>query len=117
MQDEKWAELIYNLEAKFGELERKTQTTVSKDDAGHERKTSEEWLIFKTPMGKMKLSRITRPMIIDKKFHYTHSTKSKGKVEYIMSDTEKSYNVQLSKWDELKNDWQEVQITSDELKF
>ncbi|MDD5693137.1 MAG: hypothetical protein WC437_00645 [Patescibacteria group bacterium] len=117
MQDDKWGDLIDDLETKFGELNRKIQTSISEDDTGHEVKTTEEWVEFETPMGRMKLSRITRPMIIDKKFHYTHSAGGRGKVEYVMSDTEKTHKTKLYKWDDLKDDWQEVQTTNGELRF
>lgn len=117
MQDEKWENLIDNLEIKFGKLSRKSQTTVSTDDIGHEIKSEEEWVEFETPLGKMKLSRVTRPMIIDKKFHYTHTGGGKGKVEYVLSDTEKTQKVTLYKWNSLNNEWQEVKTPDGELKF
>ncbi len=117
MQEDKWIDLIDNLEIKFGQLDRKSQKTTSEDDTGHKIDTFEEWVEFDTPMGRMKLSRITRPMIIDKKFHYTHSAGGKGKVEYITSDTEKSHKTKLYKWDDFKDDWQEIETKSDELKF
>jgi hypothetical protein len=117
MQNEQWENLIDSLEIKFGKLERKRRTTVTTNDIGHEIKNEEEWLEFETPSGKMRLSRITRPMIIDKKFHYTHTAKAKGKVEYVLSETEKSYRVVLSQWNSLNNDWQEVQAPNGNLKF
>lgn len=117
MQDEQWENLIDNLEIKFGKLERKKQTTSSIDDVGNKTKNEEEWLEFETPMGEMKLSRVVRPMIIDKKFHYTHGSGGKGKVEYIVSDTEKSHKVTLYKRDDLNNDWQEVQTPGGDLRF
>ncbi len=108
MQDEQWENLLDSLEIKFGKLNRKQQTTTRTDDVGHEIKSDEEWVEFETPMGRMKLSRVTRPMILDKKFHYTHTGGSKGKVEYILSDTEKSHKVTLYQWNHIENGWQEV---------
>lgn len=117
MQDEQWGDLIDNLEIKFGKLDRKTKTTVTTDDVGHEIKNDEEWVEFETPLGKMKIVRTVRPMIIDKKFHYTHTGGGKGKVEYVMSDTEKSHKVTLYRWNTLDNDWNEVKTPTGELRF
>lgn len=117
MQDEKWENLLDNLEIKFGKLERKKQKSISTDDVGNEIKNEEEWVEIETPMGKMKVARITRPLITDKKVHYTHSGGSRGKIEYILSDTEKSHKVVLSKWDSLKSDWQEINVPAGDIKF
>jgi hypothetical protein len=117
MQDEKWENLLDNLEIKFGKLERKRSKSTSEDDVGHEITAIDEWVEFDSPIGKMKLVRTTRPMIIDKKFHYTHTGGSKGKVEYVLSDTEKSHKVTLYRWNDIKNDWLEVEQPKGELKF
>jgi hypothetical protein len=117
MQDEQWNNLIDNLELKFGKLERKHQTAIQTDDIGHEIKNREEWVEFETPMGKMKLSRVTRPMIVDKKVHYTHTGGSKGKVEYILSENEFSHKVTLYNWNKLRNEWQEMELPSGGIKF
>jgi hypothetical protein len=117
MQDEKWEDLLDNLEVKFGKLDRKHQVKATHDDVGNEIRNEEEWVEFETPMGKMKVSRITRPMIIDKKFHYTHSAGGKGQVEYVLSDTEKTQRVVLSKWNNLNNEWEEIKTPSGDIKF
>lgn len=117
MQDEQWENLLDNLEIKFGKLERKNKSFTQTDDVGHEIKNDEEWVEFDTPMGKMKLSRVTKPMILDKKFHYTHTSGGKGKVEYVLSDTEKSHRVTLYQWNDMNNEWQEVKTPNGELKF
>lgn len=117
MQEEQWENLLDNLEIKFGKLERRHQTTNSFDDVGNEIKNEEEWVEFETPMGRMKVSRVTRPMIIDKKFHYTHTSGGKGRVEYILSDTEKTHRVILYQWNDLNNNWEEVKTPNGDLKF
>jgi len=117
MQDDKWDDLIDSLEMKFGKVDRKHRSTITTDDVGHEIKNDEEWIEFESPLGKMKLIRVTRPMIIDKKFHYTHTGGSKGKVEYVLSDTELSHKVTLYQWNNIKQDWQEMELPSGELKF
>ena len=117
MQDEQWVNLIYNLETKFGKLERKHLQTITTDDVGHEMKSDEEWVEFDSPLGKMKVSRITRPLIIDKKYHYTHSSGSKGKVEYVFSENEFSHKIALYKWNGSKEEWQEMDLPEGNLKF
>ena len=71
-----------------------------------------EYIIFQGPMGKMKLEFVTKPVIIDKKTNYSLRIGSESRVEYIYSDTEKSYHLYAFKWDEEEGEWTEIDSDS-----
>ncbi len=109
MNDEKWNNLIDSLETKFGGLEKSVINKKELSFAGKEIITTVEQIIFDSPMGKMKIERTTRPAILDKKIHYSHTSNSRGNTEYIYSETEKSHQVKLYKKMPGENDWQEIE--------
>ena len=67
-----------------------------------------EFFIFKGPLGKMKLEHISKPVVLDKKTTYSNRIGSNTKVDYVYSDTEKSYKMKAYKWDEEQDDWVEM---------
>ena len=65
-------------------------------------------LVVQTPAGKIKLAREIRPRVLEKKLHYTHQQGKSATMEYKFSETEKTYRLRFSKWDENEFDWQEL---------
>jgi hypothetical protein len=109
MNDEQWVRMLDSLELKF-ELKKEKETFETQDDLGHVMKNDVERVEFSTDDGDFKVERTTRPLILDKKVHYSHSSAGKGKTEYILSDTEKSHKVTLYKWDDDDRDWREISL-------
>jgi len=103
MDDERWEELVNQIELKLKIQEKKTVT-------GPDSKTKIETIIFLGPEGKMKLERTSKPLVLDKKVHYSKRIGSAPSVEYIYSPTEKVQRVQLFKWSEKDHDWEEVRL-------
>ena len=103
MNDERWNELLYKIGLKSGPLERKVETQ-------DEDRTTVETVMFQTALGKMKLQRITRPVIIEKKMRYSKRIGGSVESEYIYSDTEKSYRVVLYRWSADESAWVEVDV-------
>jgi len=56
----------------------------------------------------MKLARTTRPLVVDKKTHFSNRIGGGTHVEYIYSKTESTSRVRLYRWNEGKSDWDEV---------
>ena len=117
MNDDKWEDLIDSVELKFGKLDRKTKKTVETDEMGHSLDTTEEWIEFVTELGRIKLCRTTKPMVIDKKYHYNRSSTGTGHVEYIYSEEDKSQKVKVYRWDEMSHDWSEIPLNPSEMRF
>jgi hypothetical protein len=103
MDDERWHDLVDKIEQKLKVVEKKTGTV---DDG----RTRIEAVIFEGPEGKMMLRRSSKPLVIDKKVQYSKRIGSHRTVEYVYSPTEKVQRVQLFKWSEADNDWEEIRL-------
>lgn len=116
MNDEKWADIVNLIDQKFEVLD-KTREESSIGDDFEEDKAKEvvENVFFVGPMGKMKVQRITRPIIIDKKSHYTKRMGTSAKTETIYSKNEFSHKFKAFKWDSIDNDWVEIEARNFEL--
>lgn len=114
MTDEKWLDLLENLSQKF-DITKENEEVISKDDIGNEIISQIERVLFEGPLGNMKIERTTRPVILDKKVHYSHTAGTKGLVEYILSPDEKSQKVVIYK--ENNHDWEEIKINTEGFTF
>lgn len=108
MTDEKWEDLKNNIRDKFEVLEESSKPDVMTDDLGNEIEGTKDTVVFKGPMGKMKVERTIRPVILGKKSHYNKTQAGKALIEYIVSDTETTSKVSASVWDEISADWNEL---------
>lgn len=103
MDDEKWHDLVDRIELRLKVFEKKTETA-------EEGRAQIESVVFQGPEGKMKLQRSSKPLVIDKKVQYSRRIGSHRSVEYVYSPTEKVHRVQLFKWSDVDNDWEEVRL-------
>lgn len=100
MTPERWKEIYGHVKDNF-EVE----------DEGNlelEDNKEKEFIIFTTPMGKIKLEFLIQPLVLDKKTTYSQRVGSEVKVDYVLSDTEKTYKMKTFKWDMAIDDWQEI---------
>ena len=70
--------------------------------------TDIEFIVFKGPLGRIKLEHITRPVVLDKKTTYTRRIGSDTQVDYVYSETEKSNKLVAYKWDDDRDGWTEI---------
>jgi hypothetical protein len=103
MNDERWDELLYKIGLKSGPLDVKTDT----QDEG---RTKIETVVFETAMGRLKLQRTSRPVVLERKTRYSKRIGGATDEEYVYSETEKSYRVVLYRWNEEESSWDEVDI-------
>jgi hypothetical protein len=68
-----------------------------------------DFLEFSSPLGKIRLELIEKPIVLDKKTLYSHRGGSDTGVEYVYSPTEKSSRLVAYKWSEDDNDWMEIE--------
>ncbi len=106
MNKEKREKIIGMIEANFEVIDR------GSEHFDREGGVDIDFIIFKGPLGKMKLEFISKPVIIDKKVIYSNRIGSDAKVEYIYSSDEKSEKMKAYKWDEGQNGWIEVGLGS-----
>ncbi|MFW5888666.1 MAG: hypothetical protein ACOCVY_03045 [Patescibacteria group bacterium] len=106
MTPEKWQQIIGEIKDNF-EVEKNEKERIEEEGG-----VDIEYIIFKGPLGKMKLEFVTKPLIIDKKTNYSLRIGSESNVEYVYSDTEKTHQLYAFKWDEENNDWMEIDAES-----
>ena len=106
MLPEKWQNLVEDIKDKF-KVEK--QGSQHLDEHGG---TDIEFIIFKGPLGRMKLEFITKPVVLDKKTIYSQRIGSQTNVEYVYSQDEKTHRLMAYKWDENQEDWLEIEAKS-----
>jgi len=102
MRPEKWKDIIGNIKDSF-QVEDEGSTHL--DDEGG---IDIEYIVFKGPLGRMRLEYITKPVVLDKKTTYSKRIGSETKVDYVYSEDEKANILNAYKWDEDKEDWVEM---------
>jgi len=105
MNDQRWEEVLRRLDKHFGNLE----FDESEDE---ETRAVAESVTWQSPQGRMRLVRTTRPLVVDKKTHYSNRAGGGTHVEYVYSKTESTSRIRLFKWSDPLNDWEEIDATS-----
>ncbi|MCL4419419.1 hypothetical protein M1146_04935 [Patescibacteria group bacterium] len=117
MNDERWEDVKESIQKKFKVSSEKVEPEVMTDDIGNTVEGSKESIIFETPNGEMKLSRVKRPMIVDKKAHYHKAKGGDALMEYVTSDTETTSKITLYRYNKLTDEWVEVKVDGESLSF
>jgi hypothetical protein len=101
MNDQRWEEVLRRLDKQFGDLE----FDEVEDDAT---RSTVESVIWTGPAGRMRLTRTTRPLVLDSKRHFSNRAGAGSHVEYVYSKTEITQKVKLYQWNAARNDWDEM---------
>jgi len=98
MLNERWETILDKITSNFDVVQHEKELVENGED---------EIIIFNGPLGKIKLVRSIRPLVIDKKTIGAHRRgKSQAQYEYIYSDTEKVSKMRTFK--EVDGEWQEI---------
>lgn len=98
MLDERWGIILDKITSDFDVVEHEKKIVENGED---------EIIVFNGPLGKIKLIRSLRPLVIDKKIIGAHRRgKSQAQYEYVYSDTEKTSKMKTFK--EVDGEWQEI---------
>jgi hypothetical protein len=108
MDDNRWEDLILELNRKFKVEEERFEDLIMQTQDGPVKQGQAEVLIFETPMGKIKLVRESKPIVLDKKEHYSHQQGKTARIEYKFSDSEFSHKMKAYKWSDDEDDWVEM---------
>jgi hypothetical protein len=103
MQPEKWQQIIGNIKDNFKVEENE------KEHIDEEGGMDVEYIIFKGPLGRMRLEYISKPVILDRKTKFSNRIGSETVVEYVYSADELSHKLRAYKWDEAQGDWVEME--------
>lgn len=116
MNDEKWGDLKEKVSEKFGHFDLDVQNGILEDDLGHKFPQKTEVLEFKSPLGELRIERVSHPKILEKKAHY-HKGAGGAKLEFIVDENEYSHKMTISKRDEVTGNWLPLDVPADRLSF
>lgn len=103
MLPERWEDTKGNIKDNFSVKEEGSDHI--DDDGG----VDVEFIVFEGPLGRIRLEHIARPIVLDKKTTFSRRIGSETAVDYVYSETEKSYKLIAYKWDESQDDWVEME--------
>jgi hypothetical protein len=104
MTDEKWEALVGQIRRKFKISEESTGDPDPRDHGVR------EVIVFEGPAGPMKLERLTRPLVLEKKPIYSHRSGSGVNYEYVYHPTDKTHRESLFRWE--NNGWTEMDLSA-----
>ena len=104
MNDEKWEMMRDQIQRKFKVSEHTTSEPDVRDHAVR------EVLVFEGPTGPMKLERVTRPLVLEKKPVYSNRVGSGVGYEFVFHPTEKTHRESLFRWE--NNGWTEMDLSA-----
>lgn len=100
MNDDKWAGILDRIQSQFEILEQGEEKLADVPNG------KAEFIVFESPMGKIRLERLHKPKVIDKKTIGGSKYGASTGVEYIYSDTEQVKTFQAFK--EVDGEWEPV---------
>lgn len=103
MTQERWQEILGQVKDNF-KIE-KQETQHFEEEGG----VDLEYVIFHGPLGLMKLEFESLPVILDKKTSYSNRIGSTTQIDYIYSPDEKNHKLYAYKWDEVTEEWVEIE--------
>jgi len=111
MTTEKWDDIKTMIQDKFEVLENKVEPVELKTGLDEKQKIGDKQvLIFISPMGKVKLEFATKPVILDKKEHYSKRMGIASKTEYVLSEDE--FTHRLDAYLEKEGEWEKIDPTT-----
>ena len=95
MRPDRWQDLKTLIKDKYNVLEEKNENIEYKTGSGNTQKVGEaEIIVFESPLGKTKLKYITKPIVLEKKEHYSKRMGTASMTEYLLSENEFSYRLE-----------------------
>ncbi len=114
MENEKWEQLVQMVKTKFDDVELSTEDLELETQDGPVKQGTMDILIFENNGGRFKLTRENRPVVLEKKEHFSHRMGDTARTEYKFSETEYSHKLRVYK-ETGYEEWEE--ITLDKLRI
>lgn len=111
MNDEKWEQLVEMVKGSFKNVELATEPIVVQTQDGPVHQGVEDILEFDAPKGRFRLVREQKPVVLEKKEHFSHRMGDTARVEYKHSDTEFTHKLRVYKEVDI-DEWDEVTLDS-----
>lgn len=108
MTPDKWEQIKENIKRNFTVEDQGVEDVLVETGEGPIKQGAAEYIIFDGPMGRIKLRLEKKPKLEDKKYFYSHRAGDAARVEYKFSDKETVLTFKAYKWNELEDDWKEI---------
>lgn len=108
MDTDRWEQIKENIKSKFPILEEGIEDLTVTTANGEIKSGKAEFLVAETPLGKIKLSYESRPIVLDKKTIYSHRSGQAARTEYEFSDSEFSHKIKAYTWNDDEDEWKEI---------
>lgn len=105
MQPDKWEQIKGQIKDSFGDGVEESAVELPEPEVG-----TKETVVFKGPLGRMKLEYYTRPVVLDKRTHGSRRIGSQTAVEYVYSRDQHIHSLKVFKWDNAQDDWLELEL-------
>ena len=110
MSEVMWDKIIDQLELKLGDIDIEDLEETREDDTGQKIVAKIKRVEAEISGRKIRIEKVTTPLILDRKTHYSHSSANRTMVEYVVSDSEFTTKVRAYMWDDVTANWQEINL-------
>ncbi len=107
MNDEKWEQIVTLAKQNFQRVSLHTEDLIVSTPDGDQVQGTQDILEFDKSGETFKLIRENRPVVLEKKMHYSHRAGDTARAEYVHSETEFSHRLVVLK-ETNDGDWEEV---------
>lgn len=108
MTAEKWEQIKENIRKQFAVEDEGREDLLVATGEGMVKQGEAEYLVFESPLGRVKLQFGKKAKLEDKKYHFSHRAGQAARVEYKFSDHETVHTFKAFRWDDLGDDWKEI---------
>ena len=108
MTPDKWQEIKENIAKQFTIEDEGKEDLLVETGEGEVKQGEADFIVFESPLGKLKLQFGQKPKVEEKKYHYSHRAGTGARVEYKFSDKELVNTFKAFKWNDADDDWKEM---------
>ena len=114
MTDEKWQTLINQAKKDFSDVSYETEDLFAESNGEMVKQGTQDILQFTNDQGTFKVVRQNRPVVLEKKMHYSHRAGDAARTEYVLSDQEMSHKVLFHMLNDL-DEWEQIESNNPDL--
>lgn len=114
MSPDRWQQIKQTVKKQFPAFEQGTEDLIVDTAEGQVKQGEAEFVVFDSPAlgGRTKLQFQKKPRLEEKKYHYSHRGGDAARVEYKFSESELIYVLKAYKWDDIEEEWKEIDASS-----
>ena len=112
MSPDRWETIKQTAKKQFKLEEEGNEELLVETGEGVVKQGEAEFVVFESPLGRIKLQLQRKPKVEEKKFFYSHRQGDAARVEYKFSEDEVVYTFKAYKWNDTEDEWREIDSSS-----